>query len=106
MQLSEIQEKVKKFTQEYDMENPPEHRVLDLVSEIGETAKELLKMSQYGREPLKYRENVLDELGDVMYSLITVANYFNVDLDKSLDKVLEKYERRIRKGGSAGSEND
>ena len=43
--------------------------------------------------------------GDVLYSLITVANYFNVDLEQALEMVIEKYEKRLKKG-SAGSEKD
>jgi len=46
------------------------------------------------------------ELGDAFYSLITVANYYDVDLVDSLRLALEKYEKRIKKWGHAGSEND
>jgi predicted ABC-type ATPase len=35
-----------------------------------------------------------------------VANYYDVDLLKSLNMAVEKYEKRIKKGGHAGSEND
>jgi NTP pyrophosphatase (non-canonical NTP hydrolase) len=52
------------------MEAPIEHRMLDVVSEIGE-----------------------------------VANALEVDLEKELETVLKKYERRLQKG-SAGSENE
>jgi len=45
------------------------------------------------------------ELGDVLYSLITVANTFNIDLEDALLQVLEKYKKRLE-NGSLGSEND
>ena len=45
------------------------------------------------------------ELGDVLFSIITIANAFEIDLEEALNKVLKKYEKRIKKG-SSGSEND
>ena len=87
------------------MEAPIEHRVLDTVSEIGEVAKEILKMTNYGGKPLEYRDNIKSELGDVLYSLITVANGLDIDLEDALEEVLEKYKTRLKKG-SASSEND
>jgi len=103
--MKEIQERIKKFCKKNDMESPIEHRVLDTMSELGEVAKEILKMSNYGRKPIKYREELKSELGDVLYSLITIANTFDIDLEDALRQILEKYEKRLTKG-SAGSEND
>lgn len=88
------------------MNNPIENRMLDLVDEIGEVSKEINKMSSYGTKEPQFREEIIMELGDAFYSLIAVANYYNVDLLRSLDGALEKYERRIKKGGHAGSENE
>ena len=62
-------------------------------------------MSDYGRKPVEYREELKSELGDVLYSLITIANTFDIDLEDALRQVLEKYKKRLKKG-SAGSEND
>lgn len=103
--MKEIQERIKRFCVENDMESPAEHRVLDTMSELGEVAKEMLKMSNYGRKPIEYREELKSELGDVLYSLITVANSFDIDLEDALHQVIEKYEKRLIRG-SAGSEND
>jgi NTP pyrophosphatase (non-canonical NTP hydrolase) len=103
--MKNIQEKIKIFCKENDMESPIEHRVLDTMSELGEVAKEILKMSNYGKKPIEYRNELKSELGDVFYSLITIANTFDVDLEDALEQVLEKYKKRLEKG-SAGSEND
>ncbi|MCX6803832.1 MAG: hypothetical protein NTY48_04660 [Candidatus Diapherotrites archaeon] len=62
-------------------------------------------MSDYGRKPAKYREEIKSELGDVLYTLIALANTFDIDLEDALQQVLNKYEKRLKKG-SAGSEND
>ena len=53
----------------------------------------------------KYKEEIKSELGDLLYSIITIANSFDVNLEEALKMVLEKYKKRLKKG-SAGSEND
>ncbi|NTU98511.1 nucleotide pyrophosphohydrolase [Candidatus Falkowbacteria bacterium] len=103
---NEFQTKVKKFMDENGMNNPIENRMLDLFDEVGEVAKEINKMSAYGTKPPEFRQEIVMELGDAFYSLITVANYYDVDLLGSLDMAMEKYEKRIERGGHAGSEND
>jgi len=103
--MKKIQEQIKQFCKENDMESPVEHRVLDTMSELGEVAKEILKMSNYGRKPIEYKNELTTELGDVFYSLITVANTFDIDLEDALQQVLKKYKKRLKKG-SADSEND
>lgn len=103
--MKALQQRIKKFCRENNMESPAEHRVLDTMSELGEVAKEILKMSNYGRKPIEYRDELKSELGDVLYSLITIANTFDIDLEEALEQVLQKYERRLKQG-SAGSEND
>ena len=103
--MKKIQEKIKKLCKENDMESPAEHRVLDTMSELGEVAKEILQMSNYGRKPIEYKDELKSELGDVLYSLITIANTFDIDLEEALHQVLEKYKNRLKKG-SPGSEND
>ncbi|MBL7156453.1 MAG: MazG-like family protein [Candidatus Pacebacteria bacterium] len=103
--MKNIQKRVREFCEKNNLESPPEYRLLDTFSELGEVAKEILKMTDYGRKPMEFREEMKSELGDALYSLITVANSFDIDLEQALEMVLEKYEKRIKKGG-AGSEND
>lgn len=104
--INEFQGKVKKFMDENNANIPIEYQMLDLVDEIGEVAKEISKMSGYGTRKPEFREEIIIELGDALYSLIAVANYYDVDLLKSIDMAMEKYTKRIEKGGHAGSEND
>ncbi len=103
--MKKLQKRVKKFCEDNDMESPVEHRVLDTISELGEVSKEILKMSNYGRKPFECNKEIKVELGDTLYSLITVANSLNIDLEDALKMVLEKYEKRLKKG-SADSENN
>ena len=103
--MKDIQERIKVFCIANNMESPVEYRVLDTVSELGEVAKEVLKMSNYGKKPLEYSDDIKSELGDVLFSLITIANTFDIDMEEAVNSVLKKYQRRLKKG-SAGSENE
>ncbi len=102
--MKEIQKRVRKFNTENKLAMPIEHRVLDTVSELGEVSKEILKMSNYGRKKLKPNNEIQSELGDVFYSLIGIANHFDIELAEALNDVLNKYTKRLEKG-SAGSDD-
>jgi NTP pyrophosphatase (non-canonical NTP hydrolase) len=103
--LESIQKEIKEFCQANNLNAPAEHRALDLVSEVGEVAKEILKMSDYGTKNPVYREEVKLELGDALFSLIVLSNQLDTNLNDSLTQVLEKYSHRLQKG-SAGSESE
>lgn len=97
--MNNLQQKVKDFCNERKLNSPIEYRMLDLTSEIGELSKEVLIMTDYGSKPLTYRTEFKSEFGDVLYSLLTVANYFSIDIDEALNETLSKYEKRIKKSG-------
>ena len=62
-------------------------------------------MTDYGKKRAEFKDEMKSELGDLLYSVVTIANSLNVDLEEVIDKVLAKYEKRLEKGG-AGSENE
>jgi NTP pyrophosphatase (non-canonical NTP hydrolase) len=97
------QQRVAKFIQQHHLACPLQARALDLVSEVGEVAKEILKMTDYGAKKPSYREEIKSELGDVYFSLLALSDSAGVHLEEALELVLEKYKHRLKKG-SAGSE--
>lgn len=103
--MNNLQEKVKEFIEKYKIGHPLETEALDLVAEIGEVAKEILKSTNYGEKSPEPREEMKSELGDAFYSLIKIANFYQVDLEEALEMVLQKYGKRLQKG-SADSENE
>lgn len=105
MNIQKLQEKIQKFVEKYKLDSPLEFRVLDLTSEVGEVSKEILKMTNYGKNSLDKNNEIESELGDVLYSLIVVANKLDINLEEALNLVLKKYNKRLKKG-SAGSEAD
>jgi NTP pyrophosphatase (non-canonical NTP hydrolase) len=101
--LPAYQERVASFVDMHALRAGAEARLLDLVSEVGEVAKEALKATRYGEEPFAVSEGWEGELADVFFSLICLANATNVDLDRALEGALEKYGQRLAGRGDAGS---
>ncbi len=99
----EAQKRIAQFVEQHGLKIPVEYRVLDFVSELGELSKEILKATNYGKSEFQPTENWEEELGDVLFSLICVANATQVDLEQALAKVLDKYQKRIKSKQDAGS---
>lgn len=96
------QEEVERFFEENELGGTTPFRLLDLVSEIGEIAKDATKTAQYGEKPEKLQVKE-DELGDALFSLLAVANDLEIDIEEALEKSLEKYRERIDEKGDPGS---
>jgi NTP pyrophosphatase (non-canonical NTP hydrolase) len=88
---------------EHDMTLDPEHRLLDLQSEVGELAKELLTAQDYGDGEFTVTEDVVDEFGDAYYCLLALADELDVDAEAALGNSVEKYRTRLAESGDAGS---
>lgn len=66
-----------------------------LAEEVGELGREL--NFEFGDKPRADKDaggSVMDELGDVMFVVMLLANYLGIDLVAALSGTLEKYERR------------
>ncbi len=101
--MLELQKSVAEFVNQHGFETNVTHRILDLVSEVGELAKEALKTSAYGTQPFRPTMAWEEELGDVLFALLCVANASDVDVEASLKRVLEKYRKRLSSHGTIGS---
>ena len=98
-----FQKKVAEFLKKHQLEASVEARLIDLLAEVGEVAKETLKGSDYGKGNFHQTPAWEEELGDVFFSLVCLANSTDVDLEKALENALAKYEKRLGEKGDAGS---
>lgn len=103
MKLSDIQNKINIFTKDKNLNSTVGIRIIDLASEVGELSKEVLKGTDYGNREFTITEEWESELGDVLFSLICIANQTNSDLESCLKVVLKKYEKRFETKGNLGS---
>lgn len=85
---------------------PVSARLMDIASEMGELAKEYLHCTNYGSSDFEINEDFKLELGDVLYSLLSLASEVNLDAKDCLTRVIQKYQARIDKKKSMGSEEE
>jgi len=97
------QQQSTEFAQKQNLTHAPSVYVLDLISEVGEVAKEILLAMEYGERPFQLQAGLVGELGDVLYSLCLLATAVNVDLDEALAVALQKYAARQQAKGHIGS---
>ena len=64
------QKQVREPMARYGLSLDPQIRVLDVASEVGELAKEVLKATGYGTNPLEKHAALEEELGDCLFSLL------------------------------------
>src|SRR6266849_9550565 len=68
-----------------------------LAEEVGELGREL--NFRFGDKPRAAKDaagSIADELGDVLFIVILLANYLGIDLASALSATLEKYDRRAQ----------
>jgi NTP pyrophosphatase (non-canonical NTP hydrolase) len=66
-----------------------------LAEEVGELGREL--NFEFGDKPRADKDaggSITDELGDVLFIVVLLANYLGIDLVAALSGTLEKYEQR------------
>jgi NTP pyrophosphatase (non-canonical NTP hydrolase) len=98
------QQEVAEFVQQHEMEAPPAYRLLDVVSELGEVAKDAAESTDYGSTPADLTI-ASDEIGDVLFSLLALAEAAEINAGEALEEALAKYDERITDSGDASSGN-
>ena len=101
--MSNWQKQAAQFAQKHNLIRPSSVYALDLMSELGEIAKEILLATNYGTRPAQYRPELAAELGDALYSLCLLAETTGVDLEQALRDTLQKYEQRWQNRGHPGN---
>jgi len=93
--LKELQRKVDEWIQQFEEGYwPPLAMFASLVEEVGELGREINNIERY-KIKRESSTSALDiEIGDVLFSLICIANYFKVDIESALLRTLEKYTKR------------
>ena len=73
---------------------PPMVTFAALVEEIGELSREINHRYSDKKKRGEEVAYVNEEMGDVLFTLICLANQLEVDLEKQLDETLRKWSRR------------
>ena len=95
--LPELQALLDRWIKEHGRYWSPLSQYARLAEEVGELGREL--NFRYGDKPRQSKDAdgaVADELGDVLFVTILLANDLGIDLQDTLLATLKKYEARLR----------
>ena len=73
-----------------------------LVEEVGElgealTVKQGERQAGSGYEGLADHSDLEEEIGDILFSLIGIANRFNIDLENCFNSTIKRYDKKVDK---------
>lgn len=92
MSLKDVQKDVDDWVKQYKIEYWEPLEILGAITEeLGELAKEI--NNRYGPRTKKSIEDTVDiseEIADLFFNLICMANYHNIDLDEAWKKKMDK----------------
>ena len=87
---------LKEFIAQHRLETQPAFSLLDIMSELGEVAKELLKATDYGRHPdTPDAARMRDEIDDLMFAVAYLSTLYDVDPEAAMWESVRKFERRL-----------
>ena len=86
---------VKQFNEKYMEPLQPNIRIQDIMSEIGELAKEVVKIQDYENKNFEINDDLILEYGDALYTLLSFELENNIDIDLVIKKIIDKYKSRF-----------
>lgn len=96
MEVLEFQKKcsaiVKKIDNKYSVERNEQFTMSQLIEELGELAKEVNREKLRGKKAEK--SDLEDEFADVVLQLFTLAESFDIDIEKSVKTKIETLKQR------------
>ncbi|MGV9172517.1 MAG: nucleotide pyrophosphohydrolase [Promethearchaeia archaeon] len=95
--LHQIQENVDKWISRHGGYWPPLSMLGSIMEEVGELSREINHAE--GHKPKKVDEplKIGEELADLLFSIICIANYYDINLEKKIKEIISKYTNRDAK---------
>ncbi|MHA1233785.1 MAG: nucleotide pyrophosphohydrolase [Promethearchaeota archaeon] len=96
--LKEFQKKIDDWIAHHGGYWPPLSMLSAIVEEIGELAKEINHLEGFKpKKSDKTTSNLGEELADVTFAIICLANSYKIDISDELEAVIKKYTIRDSK---------
>lgn len=93
--FKEFQEGINNWIQSHGGYWSPLSMLCAIMEELGEVSRQLNCLE--GHKPKKsggHDSSLGEELGDLIFSIICIANYYNIDLGEELNNSIKKYSER------------
>ena len=99
MSLTKLQKSVDKWVNQYTIGYwKPLEILARLTEEVGELARELNhRFGPKKKKSCEKEQEIGDEIADVIYTVICLANSLGINLDESFERMMKKLNTRDRK---------
>jgi NTP pyrophosphatase (non-canonical NTP hydrolase) len=99
MEINEFKKQIlERISEISNLPNRKQHTkqtaLIHLVEEIGEVAKQV--MNEYHRPEKFDKENLGEELADVMAFIVLLSELYEIDISKEMEKSIKKVEGKIK----------
>lgn len=92
--LTHLQKQVKEYDRRYGWsEDEAGDIVLHMSEELGEVSRNMLRYSRYKKEAFD-EEKLAEEIIDLLYLTLKLANKFDIDLDEQWNSTWDRYEKK------------
>ncbi|MBI2498757.1 hypothetical protein HYV88_00780 [Candidatus Woesearchaeota archaeon] len=94
--IKELQDHIDNFVKERDWQTPPSDILTHMIEELGEVARNVLHMKNYGGQHTSEKDiNMNEELADLLYLLLKMSNECNINLGEAFARKMEKNAQRF-----------
>ena len=96
--LPEMQQRVDELIEKLGGYWPPLAMLASITEEVGELAREINSLEKHKPKKEENKGNEIEkigeELGDLVFSILCVANHYNIDMSEQFNKIMMKYSER------------
>jgi len=93
--LKGIQEKIDDWIKDHGGYWSPLAMLSAIMEERGELAREINDLEGFKpKKRIKKSPDLGEELADLLFSIICLANHYDIDLDSHLESIIAKYTKR------------
>jgi NTP pyrophosphatase (non-canonical NTP hydrolase) len=92
--LQDIQKTIHDWITKHGGYWPPLAMLSSIIEEVGELAKEINHLEGFKPKKNNEGEKIGEELADILYALVCIANYYKIDLNHELARVMNKFSIR------------
>jgi|HubBroStandDraft_6_1064221.scaffolds.fasta_scaffold316806_2 NTP pyrophosphatase (non-canonical NTP hydrolase) len=98
--LADLQEEVKKFVEQFNFGWSHYVQYIHLVEEVAELGEALTvhqgdRAAGTGENALADHTDVKEEVGDVLFNIIQIANQLQLNLDDVMESTFAHYEKKL-----------
>ena len=98
--LEQYQKEVAELVKKFNFNWSTYVQFIHLVEEVGElgealTVKQGDRKAGSGEKALADHGDIEEEIGDVLFSLIDLANRYNLNLDRIVEETFKRYQKKL-----------